>query len=189
MNIFENGQLEPTPGLVSAEARRKGIEANLLASRERRVKQLDLVQSAAKAVNKLMAARLWERCTVPEEVRDAKRKYKSASENFEDEKDMLQAIDIAIKNSTAEMAAASGEVQRAIKGIISRVARETEKEILAKVEEAMADYVASQLAIHGPGAVPGAQYDLEMMTSDIRRLKAIDARIGAAYKKLEEAAR
>jgi len=100
---------------------------------------------------------------------------------------MLEAIQIAIKNTEREMSSASGDVKRTIEGIISSVARETEKEILAKVESAMADYVASQLAIHGQGAVPGAQYDLEMMTSDIRRLRAIDARIGTAYRKLEEA--
>ena len=187
MDFLENGQMEPTPELLAAEKRRKKIESNLKASRARLGKQRGIVQVASKTLDQLLVDRLWERSTSPEEIKKAKREFKSASENFEDEKEMFEAIAIAIKNTEREMASASGDVKKTIEGIISSVARETEKEILAKVEEAMADYVASQLAIHGPGAVPGAQYDLEMMTSDIRRLRAIDARIGAAHRKLEEA--
>ena len=189
MNFLENGQMEVTPGLLAAEARRKEIESNLKASRARLDKQRGIVQVASKTLDQLLVDRLWERSTSPDEIKKAKREYKAASENFEDEEKMLEAIQIAIKNTEREMASASGEVKNNIEAIISRVASESEQQLLANVEEALSDYIASQRAIRGPLAVLGAQYELEHMTSDIRRLKAIEERYGAAYRKLEEAVR
>ena len=187
MNFLENGKMEVTPGLLAAEARRKEIETNLIATRERRGKQLDIVQKASKALDKLLVARLWEKCTAPKEVLDAKREFKLASENFEDEKDMLSAIETAIKNTASETVAANGEVKRTIDSIISSAAQKTEREIRVAVEMAMENFIACQVAIRGSLSVMGSQHELEMMAGDIGRLKVIDSRVGAAYLKLEEA--
>ena len=151
---------------------------------DRQFEQVEAVNKAEEKLAKLVNAR---KCKSddPEEIRKANRVCKAQAQKVEEEREILDAIQTAVRNADEQVSNAGNSLAASIRHAISSAAQATKDQVREKLYDAMHEYFAVHYALKG--TLIGAQYEVEQMSYDNSLGKDAGQRISEASRKLREA--
>ena len=178
--------LKPDAALVAAVANVNERELKLSALFERGGKQKDVIADLSDQLNELVAACEWVSAKTPEDARQAKRQCASLTEKLDEERELLNAIDTAIRNSRQDVALANHRVAILANAIIKEVAVKNEPEAKENLISAMKEFFACHLARDGIQSISSAQYELEQLAQDHALVKGVEKQVNSIHRSLRE---
>jgi len=178
--------LKPDAALVAAVTNVNERELKLSALFERGGKQKDVIADLSDQLNDLVAACEWVSAKTPEDAKQAKRQCANLTEKLEEERELLNAIDTAIRNSRQDIALAKHRVEILTNAIIKEAAVKVEPEARKNLIQAMKDFFACQLAKDGIRSVSTAQHELENLSQDHELVRGVEKRVNSIYQSLRE---
>jgi len=177
--------LKPDAALVAAVENVKERERKLTAQFERSDNQKDVIVDLSNQLDELVAARRWEKADV-EGAKEAKHECADLTLKLEEERELLNAIDTAIRNSRQDVALAKHRVAILTNSIIKEAAVKVEPEARKNLIEAMKDFFACQLAKDGIHSVSTAQHELESLSQDHELVKGVEKQVNLIHRSLRE---
>jgi len=178
--------LRPDAALVAAVANVNERELKLSALIERGNKQKDVIANLSDQLDELVTARKWESAKTSEDAKEAKRECASFTEKLGEERELLNAIDTAIRNSRQDVALANHRVAILANAIIKEVAVKKEPEAKENLVSAMKEFFACHLARDGIQSISSAQYELEQLAQDHALVKGVEKQVNSIHRSLRE---
>ncbi len=117
MNI-ENG-IVPSAELQEAATIAENCQAKYDDLQDRLVRQRQKVNKLSLELRELVMAKKWEEADIPEVAALARQECSLAAECFQDEQDLLLAIETAARNSRTDVSIAGNRVFRIISQLVS----------------------------------------------------------------------
>lgn len=117
MNIVEG--IAHTAELQEAAVAAGNCQAEYDDLQDRLVRQREVVNELSIELRNLVMARKWEDAARPKEAADARRECFIASERYQEEQELLTAIETAIRNTQADVSNAGNRVFRIISQLVS----------------------------------------------------------------------
>jgi len=177
--------LKPDAALVAAVANVNERELKLSALYQRGNKQKDVIADLSDQLNELVTAREWESANTAD-AKEAKRECANLTEKLEEERELLNAIDTAIRNSRHDVALAKHRVAILTNSIIKEAAVKVEPEARENLIQAMKDFFACQLAKDGIHSVSTAQHELENLSQDHELVRGVEKQVNSIHRSLRE---
>ena len=178
--------LKPDAALIAAVENVKERELKLSVQLERKSKQKYVIADLSGQLDELVAARKWEATNAPEEAKAAKHECARLTEKLEEEHELLDAIDTAIRNSRQDVALAKHRVAILTNSIIREAAVKVEPEARKNLIQAMKDFFACQLAKDGIHSVSTAQHELENLSQDHELVRGVEKQVNSIHRSLRE---
>ncbi len=177
--------LKPDAALVAAVENVKEREEKLSAQFERRDNQKDVIVDLSNQLDELVTARRWESADA-EGAKKAKHECADLTLKLEEEHELLNAIDTAIRNSRQDVAIAKHRVAILTNAIIKEAAVKVEPEARENLIQAMKDFFACQLAKDGVHSVSNAQHELENLSQDHELVRGVEKQVNSIHRSLRE---
>ena len=184
MNI-EN-LLKPDAALIAAVRNVNERELKLSALFERGNIQKDVIADLAGQLAELVTAPQWEDANTPEDAKQAKRECAALTGQLDEERELLNAIDTAIRNGRQDVALAKHRVAILTNAIIKEAAVKVEPEARENLIHAMKDFFACQLAKDGIHSVGNAQNELENLSQDHELVRGVEKHVNLIHRSLRE---
>ena len=178
--------LKPDAALVAAVENVNERNIKLSALVERRDKQKDVIANLSGQLDEVVTACQWEAANTPEDAKKSKRECASLTEKLEEERELLNAIDTAIRNSRQDVALAKHRVAILTNAIIKEAAVKVEPEAKKNLLNAMTDFFACHLARDGIQSIGSAQYELEMLAQDHALVRGVEKQVNSIHRSLRE---
>jgi len=178
--------LKPDAALVVAVTNVNERELKLSALFERGGKQKDVIADLSDQLNELVAACEWVSAKTPEDARQAKRQCADLTKKLEEERELLNAIDTAIRNSRQDVALANHRVAILANAIVKEAAVKNEPEAKENLISAMKEFFACHLARDGIQSISSAQYELEQLAQDHALVKGVEKQVNSIHRSLRE---
>ncbi len=134
MNIVD--EIVPSPELQAAATAARNCQAKFDELQDRLIKQREIVNDLSLELRDLVMAREWQKAATPEEATSARRECSLAAERYQEEYELLGAIETAVRNIRADVSIAGNRVF----GIISQL---VSSEYTGAVIEGAVDRVAT----------------------------------------------
>ena len=112
-------EIVPSAELQDAATTARNYQARYDDLQNRVVKQREIVNKLTIELRDLVMAKRWENADSPEEAAIARRECALAAERFQEEQDLLSAIESAVSNSQADVSIAGKQVFRIISQLVS----------------------------------------------------------------------
>ena len=141
--------LEPDAALVAAVSNVNKRELKLSGLFERGATQESVIADLARQLDEQVTARKWESAKTAEDATIAKSACANLTEKLEEERELLNAINTAIRNSRQDLALARHRVAILTNAIIKEAAVQVEPEARNNLISAMKEFFACQLARDG----------------------------------------
>ncbi len=177
--------LKPDAALVAAVENAKERERKLSAQFERRDNQKDVIVDLSDQLDDLVAACEWVSANA-EDAKEAKRECADLTLKLEEERELLNAIDTAIRNSRQDVALAKHRVAILTNSIIREAAVKVEPEARKNLIQAMKEFFACQLAKDGIHSVSTAQHELENLSQDHELVRGVENQVNSIHRSLRE---
>ena len=178
--------LEPDAALVAAATNVGERELKLSALIERGQEQQDVIADLSDQLNDLVAACEWVSAKTPEDAKQAKHQCANLTQKLEEERELLNAIDTAIRNGRQDIALAKHRVAILANAIIKEVAVKNEPEAKENLISAMKEFFACHLARDGIQSISSAQYELEQLAQDHALVKGVEKEVNSIHRSLRE---
>ncbi len=117
MNIVDG--IVPNTELQEAAIAARNCQADYDDLQDRLIRQREVVNELSMELRDLVMARQWENAATPEEAADARRECFFVSEHYQEEQELLTAIETAIRNTQADVSNAGNRVFRIISQLVS----------------------------------------------------------------------
>jgi len=178
--------LKPDTALVAAVENVNARELKLSDLFERGDTQKSVIADLARQLDELVTARKWESADTPEEAREAKHECADLTQRLEEERELLEAINTAIRNNRQDLALAKHRVAILTNAIIKEAAVKVEPEARNNLLSAMKDFLACQLAKDGIHSVSNAQHELERLAQDAALVRGVENQVNSIHRSLRE---
>ena len=178
--------LTPNAALRTAAEDIEKCQTKLDAFAERRGKQQAVIKRIFKLLTEVVTAQKWESAPTPEDAKDAKRECAEIIELLEDERSLMDSINVTYSNASHKLAAAKHKFAETANGIIREAAVKKEPEIKKNLVNAMTDFFACHLAQDGIQSIGGAQYELEMLAQDHALVRGVETQVNSIHTSLRE---
>ncbi len=117
MNIVD--EIVPSVELHAAAVAAGNCQAKYDDLQERLVNQREIVNKLALELHDLVMTRKWENAESSEETAYARQECSLAAERYQEEQDLLAAIETAVRNTQADVSIAGNQVFRIISQLVS----------------------------------------------------------------------
>ncbi len=184
MNI-EN-LLRPDAALIAAVKNVTERELKLSALFERGNNQKDVIADLAGQLDELVTAPQWEGAKTAADAKQAKHECADLTAQLDEEHELLNAIDTAIRNSRQDVALAKHRVAILTNAIIKEAAVKVEPEARENLIQAMKEFFACQLAKDGIHSVSTAQHELENLSQDHELVRGVENQVNLIHQTLRE---
>ena len=178
--------LKPDAALVAAVENVSERELKLVGLLARRDEQKDVIADLSGQLDELVTARKWESANSPEDAKEAKQECAGLTQKLEEERELLEAINTAIRNNRQDLALAKHRVAILTNAIIKEAAVKVEPEARNNLLSAMKDFLACQLAKDGIHSVSNAQHELEILAQDNDLVKGVENLVNSIHRSLRE---
>ena len=176
--------LKPDAALVAAVANVNEREQKLSALFERGNKQKGVIADLSDQLNELVTAPKWENAATPEDATEAKHECAILTEKLEEERELLNAINTAIRNSRDDVALAKHRVAILANAIIKEEAAKKEPEAKENLVNAVKEFYACHLARDGMQSIYSAQHELEILAQDHALVKGVEQQVNSIHQSL-----
>jgi hypothetical protein len=117
MNIVDG--IVPNAELQEAAVAARNCQGDYDDLQDRLIRQREVVNELSIELRDLVIAKQWESAATSEEAADARRECFLVSERYQEEQELLTAIETAIRNTQADVSNAGNRVFRIISQIVS----------------------------------------------------------------------
>jgi hypothetical protein len=145
MSFYEG--LKPSADMIKTVQVTQKKQAEIQRLVERGEKQRELVNSLSATIEDMVVNQPWKKCLKPEDIKDCKRKLSDAKEQFLEEAEMLEAIQLALTNTRKDAQHILSGADRAITGAFQAAAVKAEEKICANLDKAMDDFLLYKCAM------------------------------------------
>ena len=177
--------LKPNASMIQTVRDAEKKQAEIQGLVKRFEKQRETVTKLSETIEDMVTHQPWNKCLKPEDALKSKRKLMDAKNQFVEEEEMLEAVQLALTNTRKDAQHVLSGADTVITGAFRAAAVNKEAEILANLNKAMDDFFMSKLAVD-PGGFSGAIYALETAAQNTQRHIAVSKQFGEAVKKLRE---
>jgi len=178
--------LTPNAALRTAAENIEKCQTKLDAFAERRGKQQAVIKRIFKLLTELVTEQKWESAQTPEDAKDAKHECAEIIELLEDERSLMDSINVTYSNAWHKLAAAKHKFAETANGMIREAAVKKEPEIKENLVNAMTDFFACHLAQDGIQSIGSAQYELEMLAQDHALVRGVETQVNSIHQSLRE---
>ncbi len=117
MSIID--EIVPTVELEEAFVTAKACQARFEDLQERMARQSGKVNQLGRDLQELILARNWETAETPEEAAQAKRQCSELAEHYQQERQLLQAINTALLDTREDASSAGNRVTQIVSRLVS----------------------------------------------------------------------
>ncbi len=178
--------LKPDAALVAAAENVNERELKLVSLLARRDEQKDVIADWSGQLDELVTARKWESANSSEDAKEAKQECAGLTQKLEEERELLDAIDTAIRNNRQDAALAKHRVALLTNAIVKEAALKEEPEVKKNLLNALNDFFACHLARDGIQSIGSAQSELEMLAQDHSLVKGVENQVNSIDRSLRE---
>ena len=177
---------KPDSTLIAAVEDVKERELKLSVLLGRRDKQNGVIADLANRLDDLIASRQWEAANSQQDAKKAKQECSDVAERLQDERELLAAINAAIRNSRQEVALANHRVEILTNTIVKEAALQDEPQVKNNLVGAMKEFFACHLAREGARSIGVAQNELEILAQDYTLVKGVERQISSIHQSLRD---
>jgi hypothetical protein len=176
--------LKPTAEMIKTVQVTQKKQAEIQKLVKRGEKQRELVNSLSATIEDMVLNQPWKKCFKPEDIKDCKRKLSDTKEEFLEETEMLEAIQLALTNTRKDAQAVISGPHRVVAKAFKNAAHKAEEEVCANLDKAMDDFF---LLKHATGSgFSGACYELEIKGQNPSHFAELSNRFGRMVEDLRE---
>ena len=177
---------KPDAALVAAVSNVNERELKLSDLLERGDTQESVIADLARQLDELVTARKWESANSPEDATIAKSACASLTAKLEEERELLNAINTAIRNSRHDLALAKHRVAVLTNALVKEAAVKVEPEAKQNLVSAMTDFFVCHLARDGIQSINSVQYELERLAQDHALVKGAEGQVNLLHRSVRE---
>jgi hypothetical protein len=145
MSFYEG--LKPTTEMIKTIKATQKKQAEIQSLVKRLEKQRELVNSLSAIIEDMVTHQPWNKCLKPEDIKNCKRKLSDTKEQFLEETEMQEAIQLALTNTRKDAQHILSGADRAITGAFQAAAVKAEEKICANLDKAMDDFLLYKCAM------------------------------------------